>query len=53
MPSPNMQSHIEEQLVTNDQYIRAQSTEWTYMNQPLLQPYLEGLGRIGRAIHVF
>jgi len=33
LASPDMQSHIRDKLVTNNQFFRALSTEWTYTNQ--------------------
>jgi len=38
------QSHIRDKLETNNRYIGAMSTEWTYMHQPLFWPRFLGLG---------
>ena len=47
-----MQSHIGDQLITNNWYNGAQSNESTYTNQPLFRAYLLGLGRMGLVIYM-
>jgi len=39
MASWDMQSHIGGMSLTNDHYIGVRSTEWTYWNQPWVQPH--------------
>jgi len=38
MASRDMQRHMRDKWLTNDRFIGVLSTEWTYMNQPLVQP---------------
>jgi hypothetical protein len=52
MTSRDMQSHIGDMSITNDGYIGAQSTEGTYVNQPLFRTHLLGLGRMALGIHM-
>jgi len=46
MTSRDMQSQIRDTSITNNQYIGAQSREWTYKNQPFVQPHFLGLGKL-------
>jgi len=41
----DMQSHIGDKLITNNGYIGALSTEWTYTNQPSVWLHFLALGR--------
>jgi len=45
MASRDMQSHIGNTSLTNNHYITALSTKWTYTNQSLPRPPLLGLGK--------
>jgi len=45
MTSWDMQSHIRDKSITNNGYIGAQSTKWTYTNQPLVRSHFLGLGK--------
>lgn len=40
----NTQSYTRNKLVSNNRHIRARSTKWTYMNQPLFQLHCLPLG---------
>jgi len=43
--SRDMQSHIRDKSITNNRYIGAQSTQWTYTKQSLVRPHFLGLGK--------
>jgi hypothetical protein len=45
MASRNIRIHIRDQLVTNNQYIEALTTNWIYTNQSLFPPHILGLGK--------